>query len=206
MSTIRQIICWFASIDWTPEAITAAGTIALAFLTLVLAIGTLFLWLATRRLVRGSEKTAERQLRAYVFPFHNKIEKFDTSPLVNVGFKNSGQTPAYDVTVWTVVGIAAYPFANKPEQPINIQKSQKSGHIGPGAEMHTICKLGRSVTTSETTAVTAGTAALYVYGELTYQDAFGKPRFTHVCFFHGGSAGCNTKGLMATYYNWNDAN
>jgi hypothetical protein len=67
MPTIRQFLCWFASIDWTPEAVTAAGTTALAFLTLVLAVGTFFLWLATRRLVRGSEKTARAQLRAYVF-------------------------------------------------------------------------------------------------------------------------------------------
>lgn len=111
MSAVKQIISWASSINWTPVAITAAGTVALAFLTLVLAAGTLFLWLATRRLVRGSEKTAERQLRAYIFSDHAKIIGFNTPhPLVIAAFKNSGQTPAYNVIVWVSCHIDAYPL------------------------------------------------------------------------------------------------
>jgi hypothetical protein len=47
MSTVRQFVYLFASIDWTSETITAASTAAIAFLTLILAVGTLFLWRAT---------------------------------------------------------------------------------------------------------------------------------------------------------------
>jgi hypothetical protein len=39
----------------------------IAAFTILLAIVTLFLWWATRGLVRGAEETARRQLRAYVF-------------------------------------------------------------------------------------------------------------------------------------------
>jgi hypothetical protein len=41
MSLASGIISWVNSIEWTPEAITATATIALAFLTLILAFGTI---------------------------------------------------------------------------------------------------------------------------------------------------------------------
>jgi hypothetical protein len=67
---------------------------------LVLAAGTLFLWLATKRLVRGSEKTAERQLRAYVLVSSARVHDFgiERPPKVEVVIKNSGQTPAFDLS------------------------------------------------------------------------------------------------------------
>lgn len=81
---------------WTPEDVTAAGTVALAFLTLVLALGTFFLWLATRRLVKDSKKTAERQLRAYVFIEEGSIvlNQFGFWN-IQITFRNFGKTPAY---------------------------------------------------------------------------------------------------------------
>src|SRR5262245_19756779 len=39
----------------------------LAAFTVILAVATIFLWIATRDLVREAEDTAKRQLRAYVF-------------------------------------------------------------------------------------------------------------------------------------------
>ena len=66
MSSDSNWFMWFRAIEWTPEAVTAAATVVLAFLTFILAFGSVCLWLATRRLVRGAEDTAERQLRAYV--------------------------------------------------------------------------------------------------------------------------------------------
>src|ERR1700689_1023610 len=105
MSTIENWVCWIESIDWTPEAITAAATVALAVLTLVLATGTFFLWLATRRLVRGAEKTSVQQLRAFVFG-----KRFSIGPnifpdgireyIVFVPWENVGLSPALEVTAW----------------------------------------------------------------------------------------------------------
>jgi hypothetical protein len=53
MSTIGQFYSRIISTNWTPEAITAAGTVALACLTFILAFGTIFLWRATIRLVNA---------------------------------------------------------------------------------------------------------------------------------------------------------
>jgi hypothetical protein len=163
MSTVRQIICWFASIDWTPEAITAAGTIALAFLTLVLTIGTLFLWLATRRLVRGSEKTAERQLRAYIFADNAMVIGVNSSnQFIQATFRNSGQTPAYNVTLWMSCVIAAYPLEIKPERTIEVSSTSKS-HIGPGATFQTFVRPPEDATSSQMEAIRSGAAAFYIY-------------------------------------------
>lgn len=100
------------------EAVTAAGTIALAFLTLVLAVGTLFLWLATKRLVRGAEKTAQAQLRAYVGVDAAAIEGFGTDAArIRITIKNAGQTPAHDLVSWMGIKISPFPLAEKLEPP-----------------------------------------------------------------------------------------
>ena len=43
------------------------GEAVIALFTVILGIATWLLWRSTRALVEGAEKTAERQLRAYVF-------------------------------------------------------------------------------------------------------------------------------------------
>jgi hypothetical protein len=95
MFPATQFIYRFTTIDWTPEAVTAAGTIAIAFLTLVLAVGTLFLWRATRRLVQGTEKTAQAQLRAYVHITKASFRNLGGTRNSSLNIKNCGQTPAY---------------------------------------------------------------------------------------------------------------
>lgn len=112
MSAVRQFICWFASIDWTPEAVTAAGTIALAFLTLVLAVGTLFLWLATRHLVRGTEKTAGQQLRAYLSIEVKRHGAHNLTPQFNLFSKNCGRTPAYNGIYWVDIKVRESPLGS----------------------------------------------------------------------------------------------
>lgn len=47
---------WWNREEWWSEHIVE----------ILLAVATVLLWIATRELVRGAEKTAERQLRAYI--------------------------------------------------------------------------------------------------------------------------------------------
>src|SRR5437588_725666 len=95
---------WLTAINWTPESITAAANVSLAFLTFILAFGSIFLWLSTRRLVVGAEKTAQRQLRAYISvgshgikPFRNYNQSRSTETIVHIGVRNVGQVPARNV-------------------------------------------------------------------------------------------------------------
>jgi hypothetical protein len=170
MSTIRQFICWFMSIDWTPEAVTAASTIALAFLTLVLAVGTLFLWLATRRLVRGSEKTAERQLRAYVF-IHEGVIKLmnnDTAIMAHITLRNFGATPGYDFKSWTNIRIG------NPDEPIFGQRKSpgQTSIIGPLSDISAPSQF-IPITPDGRSAINNGIKKILLWGEGAYMDAFG---------------------------------
>src|SRR4051794_34862844 len=97
------IIDWFSCVDWSPEAVTAAATVVLAVITFGLAACTLALWLATKRLVRDTEKQAIVAQRAYVKMSHmppglvfsnirenNIVDKVS----IRICVKNYGQTPA----------------------------------------------------------------------------------------------------------------
>jgi hypothetical protein len=106
---ITRLYGWFCAIDWKPEAITAAATVLLAFLTLTLAGGTIGLWFATRRLVRGAENTAERQLRAYIFVSDSsRVGGPSPAPEFRIVVKNFGQTPARNGTYWVSSKIDKY--------------------------------------------------------------------------------------------------
>lgn len=67
---------------------------------ILLAFFTLGLWMATAQLVRGSERTAKRQLRAYVGVERAPVEPQVGAIKIALEIKNTGQTPAYQVITW----------------------------------------------------------------------------------------------------------
>jgi hypothetical protein len=73
----------------------------LVIFTFGLFMATLYLWRATMRLVTDAEKTAERQLRAYmtVEPGGFIAWSAGVQGRAAINAKNVGSTPAYDVTV-----------------------------------------------------------------------------------------------------------
>ena len=80
------------------EAIIAAFTIILAF-------STIFLWAATSDLVRSGEKTAERQLRAFIYAKgfqlgYNMQDDVLTGYLIFIQYENVGLTPATEIRNW----------------------------------------------------------------------------------------------------------
>jgi hypothetical protein len=207
MSAVRQIICWVSSINWTPEAITAASTVALAFLTLVLAAGTLFLWLATKRLVRGSEKTAERQLRAYVLVSSARVQDFgvERPPRVEVVIKNSGQTPAFDLSPWAGIVIGEFPLnIELVHPPPEIKKSQAI--LGAEDTTGHLTQAGRALTKIETDMIISGAKAIYVFGEIKYRDIFKIERTTRYRMMYGGGGGAAPDGALIFCEEGNDAN
>ena len=162
-SSIVRVINWFGDLshdEW------------LAGFTGILALSTIALWRATKRLVLGAEKTAERQLRAYVLVEGAKMTK---DPIRNDGFgvavtvKNFGQTPAHDMTECADIWVGAFPLAEP--LPEHIWNNPSISVLAPG---------GYSIqipTHSELTglmqkAIFNNNTAVYVYGEINYLDAF----------------------------------
>jgi hypothetical protein len=192
MPIIRQFICWFASIDWTPEAITAAGTIALAFLTLVLAVGTLFLWLATRRLVRGTDKTAKAQLRAYVSIKPSGLRKI--SPTENFHFSfvqlNGGQTPAYSLSQDGELLLVDHPLPENFPFPTLTRTRGSKTMMPPNIPFTGHLVATRQFTKNEIIEILEGRATgarrLYIFGQIDCIDAFKKAHWTRYCFSFPG--------------------
>src|SRR5450631_2653183 len=83
----------------------------------LLFLATVALAVTTWLLVRGAENTAERQLRAYIFPDGVIIANIQPSPEITVTLKNSGQTPAHDHRLWATMAVAAYPLSEEPLPP-----------------------------------------------------------------------------------------
>jgi hypothetical protein len=142
------------------------------------------LWWATWRLVKSSEKTAERQLRAYVFvrPIgtHFLYEGDSCRVTITYGVKNTGQTPAFQLLQFGEICNLMVPAVTRiTTPPPNGPLSAIS--LGPGAEIEgtvwgimDIKKLKELGTSFK---------KIHVVGTAIYIDAFKKRRETQFCFY-----------------------
>lgn len=168
------------------EEIVAVGTLFIAAFTVILAAATALLYFATRDLVRGADKTAERQLRAYVHTAESTVTNISTgngNVTFTIRIKNFGQTPAHKLSVLVAVELAPFPTdvstLTKPST-----ESLKNITLGPTAE-NTIT-MTRAPFSQTEIADMAARKALYVYGTIRYEDAFGESRSTKFCLIKGG--------------------
>jgi hypothetical protein len=154
------------------EAIIAAFTIILSF-------STIFLWVATRDLVRGAEKTAKQQLRAHI----GTASSGNDIPSLNIGQRQMGsisvtgygQTPALKLRYWGDMIIREYPLATsllaqpfgRICRPINPQQTVVMRFV-----------TAHQLTTAEAQDIRAGTQCFYLYGHIEYFDIFGERRET----------------------------
>lgn len=137
----------------------------------------------------GADITAQKQLRAYVY-IDSAALKFPQPgvPEAEIYFKNCGQTPAYEVRGWIHAWIEAHPLrAELPPPPANLTQGIETmapGRISVFASLlkPPICGfLQKDLGAPQTT--------LYVYGEIIYLDAFGKPHTTKYRLIYGGPGG-----------------
>ena len=181
----------------------------IAAFTLVLAVSTIGLWIATIGLYVGGEKHSERGLRAYIVgTVKAEISNFNARarPDIALQFKNGGQTPAHDVRLWASSAIAMFPLTSRPDAPKSeLGEGDSFGVIGPQGDFHSLIQSDFVVTAEEQHAVVRGAAALYVYGEVTYRDAFGQDRRTSFCHLYQGEVARSARGSLALYHMWNEA-
>ncbi len=159
----------------------------LTFSTILLFFATLAVWWSTRNLVIGAEKAAKRQLRAYVFVAQVEIGDVGTDKVkASIVIRNTGQTPAYDVTVSTGANAFNVP-GDVTFTPTPVGPDSSRFVFGPDGlgrrdiPLHSIIGEPNAVT-----AIKAGNAALYVWGEIIYQDTFGKTQHTRFRHMIGG--------------------
>ena len=119
-----------------------------------------------------SRDTEMRQLRAYVFPVDGWSADIGTEQpaRASLTFKNSGQTPAYNLAVREYFTGKSYPLIDKLDTP-GLQETRAV--LGPGATFHVTMTAERALTPPELASVNAGHSAFYLYGDINFTDAFG---------------------------------
>lgn len=124
------------------------------------------------------EKSAKRQLRAYVLADGAMfLEHPENNLWVGVFFKNTGQTPAWNAHAR--LRCAVIPTARIEEFQFRNDNLQSMGVIGPnqGFTARFLQSAGNDLV-AQWAAIKAQTVQLYIWGKLTYIDAFGRTQET----------------------------
>jgi hypothetical protein len=179
----------------------------LTVVTLLLFVATVGLVWETRVLVNDARESSERQLRAYVLPTsRGQIDDFGIEKAIKatLEFKNSGQTPAYKLRIKMLISAGTFPLPkNLPPEPIDPKIRLI---LGPGTTYMTVAQMVRPLNLEEMNQIKAGIAAVYVFGEIDYWDAFDRHRCTRFRYFMGGNRAEMTvpSGTLTEYPEGND--
>jgi hypothetical protein len=148
---------------------------------------TMGLWWATWRLVRSAENTAERQLRAYIVAEPQGVNIHGPENAVSVSFqiivKNTGQTPAHDLTIVSKTELLEHPI-KMPFNFILISGPDPSRAVlGAGQKKESDSRAKKPFNGDEMMIAKepeAG-ARIYTWGCVTYRDVFGHQHYTNFC-------------------------
>lgn len=154
----------------------------------LLALATLGLWYATWRLVKGADKTAERQLRAYVHIRSSTVSNLLTgngAVTFTIVLENSGKTPAYRVSFFAANELAKSVPGGPPLQPATVASAVENITLGPGAGY--TASISRAAFSQAEIAAMMSTDSLLLHGKINYEDVFKKPRSTKFCLAKGGA-------------------
>ena len=107
------------------------------------------------------------------------------APTVAVNIKNTGLTPAYDLTWRATFAVTEFPITK--EIKLDRKKVAPKIVLAPG----TVLSYKWTFTEWKKEwgeMITRGDAAIFAVGEITYKDAFGKACFTKYRLIHGGDS------------------
>ena len=166
----------------------------IAGFAVILALSTIFLWLATRDLVAGAQSAARMQLRAYLGPSEIFVTGVAAGerPVVESTIRNFGQSPAYRVSYWAETKVLD-PRIDRFER---VPSDAGDRTVNPGRDGFMIkSRLADPLTEEQMSKIRLGTASIYFYGVISYRDAFGRRRKTQFRFQHGGARLAGTEDL-----------
>jgi hypothetical protein len=194
-------------------------TLLVAF-TLVLALATGLLWRATDKLVEGAEKTAERQLRAYIHIEKAKLTFVDDKWILLTRIRNFGQTPAHDVRWARTALVVDWNGGNPTLRPPGENETDQLGSMGPREDYFEaellddpkdktkLTDLTVTANADPTVKATPATKALFLVGTIKYKTVFGSDdHTTNFKYYIGGDVDFDFKkgGSMSADRNGNGA-
>jgi hypothetical protein len=162
---------WCRSSEWLD-----AENVVAAF-TVILGIATLFLWFATRALVKEAKTTGERQLRGYmsvtpkVVSTSSKEERFVQ---IECTVKNHGQTPIHEINFMFDIEFLAHPPPVNFQYPEATRPITDAATLFPQAEMLIWFNFDRTLTAEEFEAMEKNQLRLHLWGKAYYTTVFGQ--------------------------------
>jgi hypothetical protein len=145
--------------------------------------------------IRDARKSAERQLRAYVFAVKIRIEfALGKEVVATLTVKNTGQTPAYDMVVNASLEYRILPV----NSPISIVSSEEMSRttLGPDQDVLLAIYSGQLLTADESIAIANDRAIIFVYGQIKYRTAFKADQTTDFRFLFDRTCALIAKGTM----------
>ncbi len=145
----------------------------------LLVLFTFTLWWATQRLVRGSEETAERQLRAYVFGTYHSVNVTADAKgtpfkvMIQYEVRNYGQTPAHRIR--NAAYVAKLPWPMPRDFVVQSPKwdDPRTVSLAPGQFMFQNDEIPYEVLPNG--------QRYYLVALIEYFDVFGQKRTTKLC-------------------------
>lgn len=150
---------------------------------------------AAKAAVDHSRQSAQIELRAYIGLDDTKLKNVAAGkkPAMLLQFKNSGRTPAKKVQLW-----ARFKYDSVPEQlPRGSSTPSSSSTISPEAIFSLPDEMKNALTSQDVALIKSGRAAIYIYGEVTYEDVFGHPHRTLFNLVHTKSTPTSTLTVCA---------
>lgn len=162
------------------EKLVAKATVWIAAFTVLLFVATILLYL-------GARKHSERELRAYISVNPKWVLAFNRTPPQRITIEcfltNHGQTPAFNITNLFEIGIFVPDF----QTPIAAHRTiPRNAVVFPKSDLSTYFMAPNVFTSQEVTDVEQGIRRIFIWGTITYRDAFKKTRYTRFSASAGG--------------------
>jgi|GEM_PF-4644247 len=109
-------------------------------------------------------------------------------PIATIYIKNSGPTPAINLTHWGSICIKEYPLKSALPEKRSDMAITKATIASQGVNTLTV-HWPDPLTPEQITALENGTMVVYVHGEIIYKDIFSKNRTTRYRVMHGAMTG-----------------
>jgi hypothetical protein len=150
----------------------------------VLAVATIILAAFTIDLAFTSRKTAKQQLRAYVAVRAESVSGFGQDTPIGIRFRmtNHGQTPAYDVSHAAAIAILHHPLPPNFQFPAPLIPMASRFVLHPRASFDAAIVASTPFNAVQIDMATKNEGfRIYLYGTVTYRDAFDERRETTFC-------------------------
>jgi len=142
---------------------------------------------AAKDSVRVAYKTSERQLRAYVGVEKAVVHEWSREGCIfRIAINNFGQTPAYGLKAWGRTVFGPYPIRHDfpTERPLDVQ--DRVMILDPGSGFTIAVKTMDPLSEADWQKAVARECRVFVYCEVTYEDAFHKDRSRKFRMMFGG--------------------